>query len=152
MRGPLNRGPLKIPTKEAGAPEEGADPSASSAHREGGGAPGIRLLGTTLLVWIVKPSGCRCTDASGGENCRRAPTPLRSTSPLSDRPPPISIYYTILYYTILYYTILYYTILYNTIPYHTIPYYTIPYCTMLHYSLLRQEASKAAFSDMLVYV
>ena len=39
-----------------------------------------------FLVWIVKPSGCHCADASGGEKYRRVPTPLRSTSPFSEEP------------------------------------------------------------------
>ena len=48
---------------------------------------GIPLLGTIFgcgLVRIVKPSGCHCSDALGGETYRRVPTPLRSTSPFSD--------------------------------------------------------------------
>ena len=36
------------------------------------------------MVWIVKPSGCHCTDAFGGNKYRRVLTLLRSTSPFSD--------------------------------------------------------------------
>ena len=50
--------------------------------REMGGAPKNHFL-----VWIVRPSGCHCTDAFGGDNYRRVPTPLRSTSPFSDDRP-----------------------------------------------------------------
>ena len=35
-----------------------------------------------FLVWIVKSPGCHCTDAFGGKEYRRVPTPLRSTSPI----------------------------------------------------------------------
>ena len=34
-------------------------------------------------MWTVRPSGCHCTDAFGGNDYRRVPTPLRSTSPFS---------------------------------------------------------------------
>ena len=52
--------------------------------REMRGAPGNPAPRNHLLVWIVKPSGCHCTDAFGGKESRRMPTPLRSTSPFSD--------------------------------------------------------------------
>ena len=60
-------------------------------RREMGGAPGnaaprnhflVWTPGNHLLVWIVKPSGCHCTDASGGKHsiaCR----PLLGALPLS---------------------------------------------------------------------
>ena len=48
--------------------------------REMGGAPR-----NNSWAWMVKPSGCHCTDASGGKTYRRVPTPLRSTFPSSDR-------------------------------------------------------------------
>ena len=57
--------------------------------RETGGAPRNLAPRTHFLVWIVKPSGCHCTDALGGKEYRRVPTPLRSTSPFSD--PQISL-------------------------------------------------------------
>ena len=44
---------------------------------------GIPLLGTTFCVRIVKPSGCHCTDAFGGNKYHGGPTPLRRTSPFS---------------------------------------------------------------------
>ena len=52
--------------------------------REPGGAPRNPAPRNYFLAWIVEPSGCQCTDALGGNKCRRAPTPLRSTSPFSD--------------------------------------------------------------------
>ena len=55
--------------------------------REMGGAPRNPAPRNRLLVWIVKPPGCRCTDAFGVEKYRRVPTPLRSTSPFSDDHP-----------------------------------------------------------------
>ena len=45
---------------------------------------GIRLLWTTFWSGFVKPSGSHCTDALGGKEYRRVPTPLRSPSPFSD--------------------------------------------------------------------
>ena len=51
-----------------------------------GGAPRNPAPRNHFLVWIVKPSGCLCTDAFSGNKYRRVPTPLRSTSPFSDRP------------------------------------------------------------------
>ena len=55
------------------------------AHiREMGGAPRNPAPRNHLLVWIVKPSGCHCTDVLDGKEYRRVPTPLRSTSPFSD--------------------------------------------------------------------
>ena len=54
--------------------------------REMGAAPRNPAPGNHFLVWIVKPSGCHCADASGGKECRRVPTPLRSTPPFSDQP------------------------------------------------------------------
>ena len=45
-----------------------------------GGAPMNPAPRNHFLVWIVKPSGCHCTDAFGGKTYRRVPTPLRSTS------------------------------------------------------------------------
>ena len=73
------------------APVGGSEPAAAS--REMGGASRNPAPSNYLLVWIVKPSGCHCTDALGGrkEN-RRLPTPLRSTSPFSAalRPAPAS--------------------------------------------------------------
>ena len=50
-----------------------------------GGSPRNPAPRNHLLAWIVKPSGCHCTDAFGGKRYRRVPTPLRSTSPFSDR-------------------------------------------------------------------
>ena len=52
--------------------------------REMGGAPRNPAPRNHFLVWIVKPSGCHCTDAFGGNKYRRVPIPLRSTSPSSD--------------------------------------------------------------------
>ena len=52
--------------------------------REMGGAPRNPAPRKHSLAWIVKSSGCHCTDAFGGRTCRRVPTPLRSTSPFSD--------------------------------------------------------------------
>ena len=49
-----------------------------------GGAPRNPAPTNHLLVWIVKPSGCHCTDDFGGNKYRRVPTPLRSTSPFSE--------------------------------------------------------------------
>ena len=37
------------------------------ALREMGGAPGNPAPRNHFLVWIVKPSGCHCTDAFGGK-------------------------------------------------------------------------------------
>ena len=56
--------------------------------REMGGAARNPAPVNHLLVWIVKPSGCNCTDALGGKTYRRVPTPLRSTSPISGLPKP----------------------------------------------------------------
>ena len=43
-----------------------------------GGAPRNPAPRNHFLVWLVKPSGCHCTDASaGGNKYRRVPTPLR---------------------------------------------------------------------------
>ena len=55
-----------------------------SELREMGGAPRNPAPRNHFLVWIVKPSGCNCTDAPGGKTYRRVPTPLSSTSPFSD--------------------------------------------------------------------
>ena len=52
--------------------------------REIGGAPRDPAPRNHFLVRIVRPSGCHCTDALGGTNFRRVPTPLRSISPFSD--------------------------------------------------------------------
>ena len=49
--------------------------------REMGGAPRNPAPKSHFLVWIVKPSGCHCTDAFGGDKYRWVPTPLRSTFP-----------------------------------------------------------------------
>ena len=59
--------------------------STASQLSEMGGAPRHPAPWNHLFVWvrIVKPSGCHCTDALGGTEYRRVPTPLRSTSPLS---------------------------------------------------------------------
>ena len=46
-----------------------------------GGAPRNPAPRSRCLVWIVKPSGCHCTDALGGNEHRNVTTPLRSTSP-----------------------------------------------------------------------
>ena len=52
-----------------------------------GGAPRNPAPRNHFWVWIVKPSGCHCTDAPGGKKRnRRVPTHLRSTSPFSDVP------------------------------------------------------------------
>ena len=48
------------------------------------GAPRNPAPRNNFLVWIVKPSGCHCTDAFDGKSYRRVPTPLRSTSPFSE--------------------------------------------------------------------
>ena len=45
-----------------------------------GGAPRSPAPRNHLLVWIVKASGCHCTDESGVNKYRRVPTPLRNTS------------------------------------------------------------------------
>ena len=56
---------------------------------EMGGAPSNPAPRNHFLVRIVKPSGCHCTAAFGWEKAyRRVPTPLRSTSPFSDRGSP----------------------------------------------------------------
>ena len=53
--------------------------------RETGGVHRNPAPRNHFLVWIVKPSGCHCADAVGVEKtCRRAPTPLRGTFPLSE--------------------------------------------------------------------
>ena len=57
----------------------------SSTQQEIGGAPRNPAPRNHCLVWIVKPSGCHRTDAFGGNDYRRVPTPLRSTSPVSDQ-------------------------------------------------------------------
>ena len=49
-----------------------------------GGAPRNLAPRNHFLVRIVKPSGCHCTDAFGGNKYRRVPTPPGSTSPFSD--------------------------------------------------------------------
>ena len=51
--------------------------------REMGGAPRNPAPRNHFLVQIVKPSGCHCTDALGGEKYGRVPTPLRSTLSLT---------------------------------------------------------------------
>ena len=55
--------------------------------REMGGAPRSPAPRNHLLVRIVKSPSCHCADALGGKECRRVPTPLRSTSPFSDNLP-----------------------------------------------------------------
>ena len=58
-----------------------------------GGAPRNPAPRNHLLVWIVKPSGCHCTDGhltsraftEGFKKYCRVPSPLRSTSPFSER-------------------------------------------------------------------
>ena len=49
-----------------------------------GGALGNPAPRNHFLAWIVKPSGCHCTD---GHLTSRVPTPLTSTSPFSDQTP-----------------------------------------------------------------
>ena len=54
----------------------------TAVDREMGGAPRNPAPRNRFLAWIVKPSGCHCTDASGGKNiveCR----PLSGALPLS---------------------------------------------------------------------
>ena len=63
----------------------GAEPCLVPKLREMGGAPRNPAARNHILVRIVKPSGCHCTDAFGGQTHRRVPTPLRSTSPFSER-------------------------------------------------------------------
>ena len=58
-----------------------------------GGAPRNPAPRNHVLARIVEPSGCHCTDAhmkstvftEDQQKCRIVPTPLRSTSPFSDR-------------------------------------------------------------------
>ena len=50
-----------------------------------GGIPGNPAPRNHFLVRIVKPSSCHSTDAFGGNKYRRVTTPLRSTSPVSDK-------------------------------------------------------------------
>ena len=52
--------------------------------REMGGAPRNPAPRNHFLVRIVKSPGCHRKDAFGGEEYRRVPTPLRSTSPSSE--------------------------------------------------------------------
>ena len=52
-----------------------------------GGVPRNPAPGNHFLAWIVKPSGCHCTDAFGGKTYRGVPTPHRSTSPFSEGRP-----------------------------------------------------------------
>ena len=74
--------PVKIPRGQTLRSPRPKVPSVlTRGIREMGGAPRNPAPRNHLLVRIVKPSGCHCTDASGGEKCRRVPTPLRSTSP-----------------------------------------------------------------------
>ena len=47
-----------------------------------GGAPRNPAPRNHLLVWIVKPSGCHCTDAFDGKNVVECP-PLLGALPLS---------------------------------------------------------------------
>ena len=60
----------------------------SGSVREMAGATRNPAPRNHFLAWIVKPSGCHCTDAFGGNKYRRVPiplrTPLRSTSPFSE--------------------------------------------------------------------
>ena len=65
--------------------------------REMGGAPRNQAPRNHLLVRIVKPSGCHCTDGHLTSSvslrtriCCRLPTPLRSTSPLSEISRPLT--------------------------------------------------------------
>ena len=51
---------------------------------EMGGAPRNPAPRNHLLVWIVKPSGCHCTDAFGGTNIVECRPPLWSTFPFSN--------------------------------------------------------------------
>jgi len=44
----------------------------------------VRLLGNHSLVWLAKAPRCPCTDALGGNKCRRVATPSRSTSPFPE--------------------------------------------------------------------
>ena len=55
----------------------------STCILEMGGAPKNPAPRNHPSVRIVKSPGCRRTDAFGREECRRVPTPLRSTSPFS---------------------------------------------------------------------
>ena len=43
--------------------------------REMGGAPRNPAPRNHLLVWIVKPSGCHCTDALGGKEISQSADP-----------------------------------------------------------------------------
>ena len=68
-----------------GRPGERVGPTAATSElREMGGAPRNPAPRNHCLAWIVKPPGCHCTDALGGNKYRRVPTPLGSTSPFSD--------------------------------------------------------------------
>ena len=48
---------------------------------EMGGAPRNPAPRKHFLLWTVKPSGCHCTDACGGNSCRRVPNLLLGALP-----------------------------------------------------------------------
>ena len=66
-------------------------PGELPASGEMRGAPGSPAAGNHFLVWIVKPSGCHCTDGhltsrvltEEQTTYRRVPNPLRSMSPFT---------------------------------------------------------------------
>ena len=111
------------------------------------GAPRNPAPRNHFLVWIVKPSGCHCTD---GHLTSRVVTEDQQISWCAELPEehflslwhvlaifyPSLKYYTILYCTTLCYTLLYYAILYSTMLYSTILYYNILYYTILYYAML----------------
>ena len=76
----------------AAAPGSAVPPSLSvlplGSVREMGGAPRNPAPGNHLLAWIVKPSGCHCTDASGGREYVVECRPLLGALPLLSEPTP----------------------------------------------------------------
>ena len=96
-----------------------------------------------LLVWIVKPSGCHCTDAFGGNKYRRVPTPLKSTSPFSDHMKPYSAIPcdAMLYYTrrtaLLCHTMPCYAMLCHAMPCYAMLCHAMPCYAMLRHAMPR---------------
>ena len=88
--------------------------------REMGGAPRNPAPRKHFSVWIVKPSGCPYTDAFCGQIHRRVPTPLRSTSPLSDYLLPLLLLLLLTYIYIYIYIYMYIYIYIQTYVYTAI--------------------------------
>ena len=66
----------RVEGRQPGGARRSPRAAARDAFRgEIGGAPRNPAPRNHFLVWIVKSPGCHCTDALGGEECRKSAQP-----------------------------------------------------------------------------